>query len=450
MTLRASGAAAFALLAFAAAAFGAQPALAKQAVIPLHLEHGSRGEPRLGIDVTVGGRTLRLLLSTATSGMRVLASAVPKGAAEPTGATGVGGFPSGLMLHTERARARLAFAGASGSVPALIALVDRMSCAPIVPDCPAANGATPENFGGLFSGMLGISNVPPPAVGCCPNPFDASGWYSRRYIVHAAFDAPSVTLDPRPAALRRFTMVSVVGEQTPLGCVRLAGGVSSEVCGEVVFDTAAPNLRVVTNQTPLAAPIPPGTTATLTVGDWSHTFAAGPGTDFDVVVRSGPANRIVVGLAVLRSVDLFYDLPAERIGLRALSAGVEPAAPARAPVPAILGRWRCTSSEWPNGPYELAFAANRTGTKTSFDDRGAGTATAFTYMRVGADAIAMRTDGTAWGRERITLSADALELSGGGYWHESHWTAFPGDAVYRCTRDRAAGVLPRQARLVLR
>lgn len=301
-----------ALLAFATP-FAAQPALAKQAVIPLHVERGPRGDPHLGIDVGLGTRTVRLELSTATPGMRMIASAVPPGAVERTGAPAGGTLVSGLVVKGEQARARLTFPGADGSVPALINVINTLACSETVPDCPAAHGRTPEAFGGLFPGVLGIGNVGPPAERCCANPFDSFGWYRQRYIVHSALDAPSIALDPDDASLRGFTPVDITGAETPIGCVRLAGGATNEICGPIVFETAVSPLVVTTTGALTATPLPPGTTATLSVGAWSRTHAIGPNTGLHLVMRSGMENRIVVGLQALQSVDLFYDVTNERI-----------------------------------------------------------------------------------------------------------------------------------------
>jgi hypothetical protein len=408
--------------------------LAMQAVIPLHVERGTRGGPRLGIDVTVGDRALRLMLSTATSGMRVLAGALPAGAVERTGTPAGTMFSNGLTLRGERARARLALPVAGETLPALLELVDGYGCADERPGCPAANGRTPAMFG-AFSGIFGVGNVAPPAGGCCPNPFAAFESSRQRYIVHAAFGAPSVTLDPADATLTRFTMVDVTGALTPLGCVRLAGGATNKVCGEMLFDTAAPELVVITTGTLTPTPLPPGTTASITVGTWSHTFAIGPNAGLHLGMRRGPRNLIVVGLAALQSVDLFYDLPAERIGLRSLDPGVAPAAKHPPPLPALNGRWRCSSSEWPYTTYDFAFGGDGTGSRVALGGRiRAGTTARFTYFQLDDEDFVTHGFGTVWSRMRFDVHGDALDLRDAGYWHESHWTAYPGQQTYACKR----------------
>jgi len=63
-----------------------------------------------------------------------------------------------------------------------------------LPNCPAANGGTPEMFGKLFPGILGVSIIDPPRGRCCANPLESLAQNSNRYIVHSAFSAPTISL----------------------------------------------------------------------------------------------------------------------------------------------------------------------------------------------------------------------------------------------------------------
>jgi hypothetical protein len=410
-------------------------ALAMETVIPLHVEHGPRGAPRLGIDVTVGTHPVRLMLSTTTSGTRVLGRVLPPDAAQRTGRAGAGAFTNGLVLRGEQARAQLALPGVAGTASTLIAVVDGYDCADQRPGCPAANGRTPVMFSDPLAGMFGIGNVVPPAGGCCPNPFAAFESYPPRYVVHAAFDAPSVRLDPGDAALERFTMVDVSGAQTPLGCLRLAGGVTNKICGEMLFDTASPELAVITTGPLTPLPLPPGTTASLTVGTWSHTYAIGPDTKLHLAMRHGSQNVIVVGLAALQSVDLLYDLATERIGLHALDAGIAPAAKHPPPLPALRGRWRCSSSEAPYTAYTFAFAPDGTGKRIALDGGASGERTdVFSYFQLDDTDLVTKMRGSVWSRMHFAVHDNTLDLRDAGYWHESHWTAYPGEQTYACSR----------------
>ena len=287
-------------------------------VVPLHVERGPHGDPRLGIDVTVGPRTVRVLLDTGSPGLRILASALPAGAAQRTGQRAAGGYASGLVLRGEEATARFSVGDPSVGEQTSIELVDGYGCADDRPNCSAANGGTPEMFGRLYPGILGASTVDPPRGRCCANPLGALVAYGRRWIVHAEFSAPTLTLGPDPATLAPFTMIDVARGTLPRGCIRLSGSAPSEVCGDVLFDTGTPQFLVTTTGAAAQGPFPPGTTATLALGTWSHAFEIGPTTAMHLAMRRGAANRIIVGLAQMQAVDVYYDLFANRMGLRSL------------------------------------------------------------------------------------------------------------------------------------
>jgi hypothetical protein len=414
----------------------ASPASGRQAIVPLYVERGPHGVPRLGIDVTVGTRTARLMVSTNTSGVRVLARAVQAASAQRTGWPAAFVFDGGLLVHGEEARARLRLDGVGGTGTATIGLVDTVECVPTQPRCSAANGAPPDVLGGLFSGLFGLKLIDPPTTECCPNPFHWFGMSHRRYIVHSAFAPPSIVLDPDAATVKRFTIVHISSAETPLGCIRLAGGATNEVCGEVLFDTTTSELTVTTTGAIVRMPLPPRTTATLTVGGWSYSYALSGRAGPNLVVHGGATNSIVVGLDALQSVDLLYDLDAETIGLRALDRGVAPAAKRTAPFPALLGRWRCVSDQWPFPTVVFAFAADETGIRTVLAQGPMrARSVPFTYIPLDKTSFAMR-DGpdSVWTQLSIALHGTSLRLQNWGYWHESNWTAYPSAESYACRR----------------
>jgi len=283
-------------------------------VVPLFVERGPHGDPRLGIDVAIGERTARVLLDTGSAGLRVLASRAGA-AARRTGRAAAGGYGSGLALHGEEATTPLAIGAARGdAVP--IELVDSFDCLPEQPNCPAANGGTPEMFGVLFPGILGVSAVDPPGGRCCANPLPAlAGGVGQSYVVHANFANPALILNPDAATTGRFTMVDAARGTSPHGCIRITGAEPNEVCGEVLFDTGTPPCVVTTTGIGHEGAFPPRTPVTITLGAWSHTFEVGPGTPLRLNVRRGTTNRIVVGLAMLQDFDVYYDLAGSRIGL---------------------------------------------------------------------------------------------------------------------------------------
>jgi len=283
-------------------------------VVPLYVEHGPHGDPRLGIDVAIGERTARVLLDSGSAGLRVLASQAGA-STRRTGRAAAGRYGSGLALHGEEATTPLAIGAAHGdAIP--IELVDSFDCLPEQPNCPAANGGTPEMFGVLFPGILGVSAIDPAGGRCCANPLPAlAGGVGRSYVLHANFANPALILNPDAATTGAFTMVDAARGTSPRGCIHITGAEPSEVCGEVLFDTGTPPCVVTTTGVGHEGAFPPRTPLTISVGAWSHTFAVGPGTPLRLNVRRGGVNRIVVGLAMLQDFDVYYDIAGSRIGL---------------------------------------------------------------------------------------------------------------------------------------
>ena len=294
---------------------GAPPSSGGSVVVPLHVERGRYGETHLGIDVMIGERTARVVFDTGSTGLRVLASAA--GTVRRTTRGVVGRFDSGLALSGREAMASFAIGTARSKTTTSLELIDSYGCTPQSPSCPFAKRRRPAMFGAPFAGILGVNRIDPPSGRCCPNPLRGlAGGLGLRYIVHANAAAPTLTLGAKLASPSGYTMLDVPRGMAPRGCIRLSTA-SNDVCGDVVFDTASPDFAITTTGAAVEAPLPPGTTATLTIGPWMYAFTLGNGTRLSAFVRRGNRSRIVVGLAELQSVDVFYDLDAGRIGLSA-------------------------------------------------------------------------------------------------------------------------------------
>ena len=284
-------------------------------VVPLHVERGPWGDVHLGIDVTVDDTTSRVLLSTATMGLHILAARVGS-AARRTGQDAATVYSNGLSLHGAEAKTTLRIGTAhADDVP--IALVDSYDCSPERPHCPAANLATPEMFGTLFPGILGIGLMAPTPSRCCGNPLPSlAGGVGRSYIVRANFAGPTLTLNPDAATVTRFTMVEALQDWT-WGCISIEGAQPNQVCGGVMFDTSSPQMHVTTTGVGHPGVFPNHTPVTLRVGDFSHAFDIGPETPRHLIIQRGSQNAIVVGLAYMQDLDLYYDFATNRIGLAA-------------------------------------------------------------------------------------------------------------------------------------
>jgi hypothetical protein len=298
-----------ALLVGAAAAPTAAPG---PVVVPLYAAMGAARDPRLGIDVTIGTSTQRLLFDTGSAGLRVNAKALPPDAYRRTGRSLKADFGFGDELRGEEVAATLAIGAAHASnVP--IHVVDEIGCSPEVRDCPD-NAGEPVLFSGIYPGIFGAYLRQTGNAGCCASPLIAlDGGVGRRFIVHANFNAPTLTLNPDDVALTAFSVVDFAAFGAPRGCIRVYGG-GQETCGPVIFDTGTPQLLITTTG---MIPAPPWTHATLRIGSWTHDFAIGAyasgGVPFSV--RRTDVIRIVVGLTAMQDFDVFYDLEHRRVGI---------------------------------------------------------------------------------------------------------------------------------------
>jgi hypothetical protein len=283
--------------------------LAASLVVPLHVVQGTHGEPRLGIDLTIGSDPVRVLVDTGSSGLRLLANVLHPDSARRSGHSAGGGYGSGLRLQGEEAYASLTIGGAHGDgVP--IELVDSYHFADNGPQ------RTPEMFGGVFPGILGINLFSPPRGACCMSPLPGlSDGIGKRYILRASFRGPQLILNPDDALAQTFTMADVGDNGWPQGCITVDGLLTYDFCGEVLFDTGSPGLTVfVTNAVDGTGYAPPGAVAHLRLAQWDHDFTSGRGVRIDV--RQGPSPMIIVGLSALQQIDLLFDFDHRQIGVR--------------------------------------------------------------------------------------------------------------------------------------
>ena len=259
--------------------------------------------------MTIGARTSRLLFDSGSPGLRILAAAVPDGAARRTGRPAKGQFSSGLVVEGEAATGSVSIGGAEAS-NLTFQIVDHTGCASLIAAYCSHLLAVNDMFT-TYSGVLGVAAAGA-TESCCANPLlELGGGIGRRFIIHSALADPTLTLNPDDAALSGFTMLNVPLGTRPLGCIRL-GTAEPTRCGELIFDTGSLLTTVYANDIE-KGPRQAEATA-VTVGDWSHDLAAKSGTVIALLVPS-TRNRIVVGLPVMQSVDVFYDLEGGRMGL---------------------------------------------------------------------------------------------------------------------------------------
>jgi hypothetical protein len=281
-------------------------------VIPLHAETGRSGEPRLGIDVTRGSSTQRVMFDTGSTGLRVVGKALPTDAYRRTGRSAKADYGFGFEVRGEEPSASVSIGAAhANNMP--FQVIDEFGCGPQVRDCPTES-VEPSLFSGIYSGIFGAYITPPVLKGCCVSPlFALDGGVGRRYVVHAAFDAPTVTLNPGDLTVNTFGIVDFAAFGAPRGCLRIYDA-GQETCGPVIFDTGTPQLLVTTTG---MVPPRPWSHATLRIGTWTHDFRIGGFGSGGVLfsVRRSDVIRIVVGLTAMQEFDVYYDLDRRRVGV---------------------------------------------------------------------------------------------------------------------------------------
>jgi hypothetical protein len=303
---------AFVAVLAAAAAVTAVRSADQEIVVPLHLVRYTDGSTQLGIDVTFGTKTQRLLFDTGSTGLRILANALSADAFKRTGRSLTYGYGSGMQVEGEEANAALSIGAAHGTnVP--IQVVDRVVCNPIqLTDCPKDLVAA-SDFAGPYPGIMGVY-VRSPQLDCCDSPlYNLEGKVGRHFIVHANFDAPALILNPDTTTMKPFSIVDFEAFGAPRGCIRIYES-EIETCGPVIFDTGSPMLLVTTTG---VVPALPWTHATVRIGGWTHDFTVGA-TEVGKVplyVLHSETARIVLGLPAMQQFDVFYDLDARRVGV---------------------------------------------------------------------------------------------------------------------------------------
>ncbi|WP_414170181.1 DUF3443 family protein [Streptoverticillium reticulum] len=315
---------------------------------------GKLSEPRLQATATIGRKQVSLLVDTGSTGLKVLTSAVGDGNATPTGVTGSSSYLSGLQISGREAQADLRLGDVTARNQTVL-LVDSLGCIDQVPDCEAAHG-TPEEFGGVFDGILGIglAERDQGVRGCCANPM-AGLTNNGAFTVHFDEQHPELVLNPDRKTLERFTTVSLKRSATlapspggspttvtawdpaPLqGCLTVTGVLNTR-CAPVLFDTGTPTLALEAPrfQGPVAGAVLKGgmidtfgrqVTLAVTTADWKWTYrmparkTAGkqPMNALSTpLVSYGLQARplILAGLPAFTKTDVLYDLKNGRTGL---------------------------------------------------------------------------------------------------------------------------------------
>ena len=290
--------------------------------VPIKAATQPNGVKRYTVELVIDGRTIEAGLDTGSTGLRVMAAAVPT-------TTGRGGIPvhrsynAGVDLAGVALDLPVTLGGVSA--PHLrIARVDRVTCVRRLPDCPA-EGADPATFRIMADGIAGQGFVAIMGIGMAEdpvtNPLVQLGIH--RWIVELPRPGDPMPgrliLNPRDDEIARYRQFALGGRGNMVAAC-IAAAPAFKLCRPAMLDTGAPGLRV---QGGTAADVlPAGTAAQIAIGD-DTSMATMPVTigrrDLASGMRLDPSPRgpaaLSLGVAPYLHWSVLYDADRRRIGV---------------------------------------------------------------------------------------------------------------------------------------
>ena len=276
-------------------------------------------DPRLLIDVEIGGAAHRVVLDTGSVGLRLLAGRSPAGAVVPEGPAPPVVFGSDRVATGQIAHTSVGVGGVATTHPIAVELVTDVACLPTRPRCGGAHGG--PTIGAGTDGVLGIGMQP---GGVLTDPLAALPGGATA-VVHFDPRGQSSLQIGVPAAgftLARLSSGPPAPDGTPTwrvavrACFAAATLPGGRVCGPTLFDTGTPAVVI---HAPGGPPgrVPTGSTLTVGLADgrWSANLS-GPAAAALVVPTGRIAPRDVAGLPVFAGTDIRYDLAGGTIGFR--------------------------------------------------------------------------------------------------------------------------------------
>ncbi|WP_375382017.1 hypothetical protein [uncultured Sphingomonas sp.] len=305
---------------------GAAPPTTDRVELPVRLVMLSDGTPRFGVPMRIAGREVEAGLDTGSTGLRVMARALPVDA-RAGGAAVHYSYGSGTVLNGPEVEVPVAF-GDGAPTAVRIQRVEHLSCIASRSHCPASRNDDPATFGiqgnGLpnegFAAILGVNLRPSHQ----PNAFEATG--VGRWIVELPVPghtgAGRIILNPTAAETVGYRAMRFDSDDNSLpGCIGGERPVGT-ICGPATIDSGAPGLRVV--QGTGHAPVPPGTTATIQIGSGKSAVAwqvaterRDQGSHLSFEQRPDAASpRLFLGTAPYYRFSILFDADAHTIGFK--------------------------------------------------------------------------------------------------------------------------------------
>ena len=303
----------------------AEAALASDRVeLSVRLVQLSDGARRFGVPMVIDGRPVEAGLDTGSTGLRVMARALPGNTAK--GAPVHYGYGSGTRLDGPLVTVSVAFGGVAGTVRSQ--RVDGLSCTAEKRNCPVRRNDDPASFGiqgdGLpgegFAAILGVNLRSASA----PNPFEALG--VRRWIVELPRPGEAtpgrLILNPTNADIAGFSTYRLLGDDNSLAACLAGPQPLGRFCAPATIDSGAPGIFVF--DAAAHGRVPNETPVTLTLGDGggqaSANLVTGRRDQASNLVVSRPEGReqpsMHLGIAPYWRWSVLYDADAHRIGFK--------------------------------------------------------------------------------------------------------------------------------------
>jgi hypothetical protein len=315
---------AFALLLCALAAAPAIADAGARVELPIRAVILSDGVRRYTVTITIGGQQVEVGLDTGSTGLRVLAMALPPTLASAEGLKARYHYGSGVQYSGDAITVPVTIGAATGNTK--IARIDHVACVGGQRDCPAAamdpadyrimgDGLKGEGFGAIMG--IGLKSD------AVPNPLKAIG--IDRWIVELPRPGDGgigrLILNPTDAEISRYKTFNLIGDGNLVaGCIVAERG-SFRLCAPAMLDSGANGLRVQGGKP--ANILPQGTPAALVIGDGGDTVAM-PVTigmrDQAAGMRLYPSREgggltLSFGIAPYFRWSVLYDARAHRIGV---------------------------------------------------------------------------------------------------------------------------------------
>lgn len=247
--------------------------------VPIKAATQANGVKRYTVEVMIDGRTVEAGLDTGSTGLRVLAAALPDSTGPDTTARGPAvhiGYGSGVDLAGPAVDVTLGM-GSIAARHVTIGRVDSVSCVQRAPDCPAGR-VDQAGYRIMGDGVAGQGFVAIMGIGLAPNPVanPLVQLGARRWIVELPRPGDTspgrLILNPTDDEVARYKQFAVIGGNLVAACVAAPQDKPKyKLCRPAMLDSGANGLRVQGGNPEDV--LPQGTAAAITIGDQSGTAA---------------------------------------------------------------------------------------------------------------------------------------------------------------------------------